>query len=604
VAKLNSIDRNDPAAALAKIDSILKSESFSVVAGELQRGEPHLEPRIKMTPAAVPSPPPKLVDDAALRRSFSGGQEQQLQEDEEEEETTEGESDDETSVSSITNPTYMSHKRSMDAQEASDPHVSTATFRRPRPSTLGSYAGGQGDRAISPPLQEERRGRSSKSRKVRSPPPPTIKVSKSSPKSADNEQPENSSDYAITQSSSKDSKLDSFMSKHPPTDMTGDNAAAIALKIQKWDEMSNDPSQPSRSQSALDVSMETEELGSIVTPSQSTPVDGKDEREAASPSPPRRAHPWDSYKSAGEALTKEPRNTSMSSGIGVEVSIASPQPPTHRAPSKVSRLQRAREQAVEQASDSVFFGDVFDIDPKLLDEDSPTTSFPAHPPPQHAQAETKQAKTTKALSEEYDNAWVSLPPSSFFDAERSNIARPSSKDQRRSPSPSSFDSKPALPADIAAAFSTSIDLNGSAPPIARAVAQPQKEMEPPKARKSRRGFLKPLLMRNMKKVPKEVPPPQPQPFSYTASYPPRDKKKPLMSAYAMDSLTDDEGASRRSNRNRFSRSLSPGRRRSKSPFHRRRAPSLLGEADDTADESASIESARSRNSSLFSRFMK
>jgi hypothetical protein len=603
VAKLNSIDRNDPAAALAKIDSILKSESISEVAGEL-REEPPLEPRIKMTPAAVPSPPPKLVDDAVLRRSFSGsqGQQQKYNEEEEEEETTECDSDDETSVSSITNPTYISQKHSKDAQEVSDPNKSTATCRRPRPSKLGSYAGGQGDRPISPPVHEERRGKSSKSRKVRSPPPPTIKVSKSSTKSADNEQAENSSVYAIVQSASKEKKLDTFMSKDAPTDMTGENAAAIALKIQKWDEMSNDPSQPSRSQGVVDVSFETEELGSIVTPCQGTPGEWKDERESETPSPPRRTHPWDAYKSRGDALTKEPRNTSMSSGCGVEVPIASPQPPTHHAPSKAGRLQRAREQAVQEESDSIFFGDAFDIDPKLLNEDCPTAAVKARRSP-------PQPKTTKELSDDYDSAWVALPPTSFFDAERSSITRPSSsKSQRRSPSPSFFDSKPALPADVAAAFSTSIDLNGSAPPISSAVAQPQQEIPPPtsKAKKSRRGFLKPLLKRNKKNGPKEDAPPRPESFSYAASSSQRNKDKPLLSAYAMDSLTDDEGTPGRSSRNRFSRSLSPGPRRSKSPFHRRRAPSLLSEADrdDTADESSSIESARSRNSHLFSRFMK
>jgi hypothetical protein len=83
VAKLNAVNRDDPQEALALIDSILRQESRGSSSGE--RGQHALEAAAPAPQRESPNPVESLSDE-------------------------EGESDDETSVSSMTNPTYQSAK--------------------------------------------------------------------------------------------------------------------------------------------------------------------------------------------------------------------------------------------------------------------------------------------------------------------------------------------------------------------------------------------------------------------------------------------------------------------------------------------------------------
>ena len=156
------------------------------------------------------------------------------------------ESDDETSVSSITNPTYQSVRAPHDYVQVQNPFVdksnfanpyapppsnpfgpSTSTFRRPRPSHLQSYAHPTNHEV--PAVLAESRSKEKRRILQEYPPPNTIKV---------NNPPSQSSTQDLNQSVPFDEspneaprrKLDNFMSN---------SHAAIAEKIRVWDEMSN-----------------------------------------------------------------------------------------------------------------------------------------------------------------------------------------------------------------------------------------------------------------------------------------------------------------------------------------------------------------------------
>jgi hypothetical protein len=267
VAKLNSINRDDPEHALKAIDSILHAESQSPSFGEQASRE------------------------ETLSRPSTHRQEDldETHEDDDSDDDSSDSSCDDTSVSSITNPTYQ--------REDQPPAQSTANFRRPRPSSLNAYTQQQ---KVAP--ANDTRGKSAHAKKGKKPPPPsTIKVK------------ENGADDEMDNSFSiKEQKLDKFMTKSPEVGLS--DAAAIALKIRTWDEMTI-PSNPSSTQRTVhedqktattEQTGETEDLGSIITP-QSQPaletlrsheLDGHRPRTDRSPTATERQrhHPWDEHR--------------------------------------------------------------------------------------------------------------------------------------------------------------------------------------------------------------------------------------------------------------------------------------------------------------------
>ena len=140
VAKLNSVNRENPTEALAAIDSILRQESRSL-SGEQE------QPVRGTTQAKRESPTIEYISD---------------------------DSSDETSVSSITNP-FTPESRNETVASAFSP--STSSFRRPRPSALQSYTSVKNPET--PTTSTE--GTMSRSQKKRQqlkafPPPTTIKI--------------------------------------------------------------------------------------------------------------------------------------------------------------------------------------------------------------------------------------------------------------------------------------------------------------------------------------------------------------------------------------------------------------------------------------------
>lgn len=217
VAKLNRISRDNPAEALAQIDSILRAESKSS-SGDVE-------------PAKAPFLPVANVQEEK-KDEYDGNDDE--------------DSDDETSMSSITNPTYISTQVG-----APNVHQSLAPNRSFRPSALQSY------QQLAKSTENEGQGaRNHRKNKERAPPPATIQVKEPNGRGSDQVM----------------GRLDQHVANSRSSEMN--SAAVIAMKIRMWDEMSESKTSL-RLDEALSivpslqeeiVSATTDELGSIVTP--------------------------------------------------------------------------------------------------------------------------------------------------------------------------------------------------------------------------------------------------------------------------------------------------------------------------------------------------
>lgn len=156
VAKLNAVSRDDPHAALAQIDHILKSQSTDELHRPQQHG--HHQQQHALQQPQPPPPSPHHTQHASgngkqhqhyhhhhhhhrHQSNPAHAQNENHHEEGDEEESSEGSSDEETSVSEITDPTYMDSKPTHEQLHDMPPPkgLSTATFRRPRPSALQGY---------------------------------------------------------------------------------------------------------------------------------------------------------------------------------------------------------------------------------------------------------------------------------------------------------------------------------------------------------------------------------------------------------------------------------------------------------------------------------
>ena len=221
VAKLNSISRDNPAEALAQIDSILRAESKS------SSGD---------------------MDQARLQTPVKSAQEEKKDEYERlDDEDSDSDDDDETSMSSITNPSYA---HAMLGPQNLPPLLTSG--RSLRPNALQTY---QQQLPSATEGQEDVSVRTKN--KQRHTPPATIQVKESSGNRV--------VDHFM-------GRLDQLLTNENSSESR--NAAAIAMKIRMWDEMSISKS-PSKLDEALSmvpslqeeiISATTDELGSIVTP--------------------------------------------------------------------------------------------------------------------------------------------------------------------------------------------------------------------------------------------------------------------------------------------------------------------------------------------------
>jgi hypothetical protein len=409
VAKLNSVSRENPAEALAVIDSILRQESRS------SSGEPEEPARGTPGEAAKresPTPVESLSDD-------------------------DDDSSGETSVSSITNPTYQSVKPYHDqvkvlsqnpfAPDNSFPNPfpskessanpfspSTSSFRRPRPSALQNYASATPqENSIFPKEGTMSKAKERRQQLKEFPPPTTIKVKESLTPSATvhlqsslrNNQVER--EQVATAPAPK--KLDKFIS----------NTEELAAKIRVWDEMSNGPNKSKACDSGkyeADETQETHEPEQAVFP--------VFPRLPAPPKvPSRRLHPWDDEIPARHEKVNT-KDTSMDGEMGFETVMTERGPDGFKEPCPFDSAQDCLASAIKfgrsnstPAVSNDFFNDTFEAEPSDFFAQAPSGGWEVAPrmtPQQHENAQKS--------SDDFDAAWVSMPSSSFFLEEQAGKA--------------------------------------------------------------------------------------------------------------------------------------------------------------------------------------
>jgi hypothetical protein len=464
MARLGAVDRANPDAALAQIDAILRAESRSA------NGDPVSSNR-------------ESSQNAQNTAGKDYSDQEAVEVNADDESSSEGDSDDATSVSSMTNPTYQSVKLAPDPSNG--PH-STSAQGRPRPSALQSYAKSGTpymniSKADEPNATSARDVESkSKSKKLRSPPPTTISLSSSK------EKIKKSDDAPIV-----DPSVFQNIGGDSPAIATS-NSAELAEKIRRWDDMSQSgptTSSPARSTNPFEgdspvrqvgsnpfedaqqkqnsvqldaeilfggpgqiLSAGTEALGSIVTDEMDRNVYPGD-----NPSQSRRPHPWDSSIPVGMGKV-DMKDTSMDFADGVETCFTPRYGTDEKSPGgtpvrqmrknrlglgmgKLRKLVEHDEELAapttpsnlnESRSSDEFDvnprGDEFDVNPMLMVSENngdgdgwevTAGRFSSHP---------RQGENTKNLSDDYDSAWVALPSSAFFAEKAHPSKRPPKRD--------------------------------------------------------------------------------------------------------------------------------------------------------------------------------
>lgn len=354
VAKLSAVSRDNPAEALAQIDSILRQEGNS--------------------------------NSAPFDETISSPLD----------------SDDETSVSSITNPTYQEQAKpagsSAPNSETRPPSpfgLSMSTSRRPRPSALPNYmpSSHQPDlvkRQASQdnPLKTKAMLRQEELEQY--PLPLTTDFNDNSILASDE-------DVKFKNALKQDSKL-------------LNDKTALSAKIRVWDDMSFGVSK-GKSGDPQNVREE------------STAKRGNEGRSTRRPllasarSQNVRSHPWDGeFPARSESV--DVRDTSMANAMGIKASMSSPK--LVGLQDTGSRFTKSRMESKTQATN--FTGDTkgkpskgnstrdFPTDPiPFFSSQSPSTGWDVTP-----SMTPEQQRNTQKISADFDQAWAAMPGGEFF----------------------------------------------------------------------------------------------------------------------------------------------------------------------------------------------
>lgn len=634
VAKLSSVSRDDPEKALRMIDTILRAESKGSSGGPGSRAGSRTGSQAEVKfPISTP-----LNEEVATA------------EEDDESESSETSCDD-TSISSITNPTYQRDDK------AHAHALSLSSSRTPRPSSLNKYAQLQPS-----PSQEESRGKSNKTKKEKKPPPPTtIKVNKSDSGGSRSSDKNSSSKKDESRESSTARKVNkltpSSRDRKERAVSKAMDPAAIAMKIKGWDEQADfhefDTAQLSPSKT--EDTTGTDELGSIITP--------KSEKQL---SENRRAHPWDD---SHPQTTSKPRAIDLTIGTETGTSIDAFGAEGADAFGPVSPWQRRRVAKQEADGSNAISSGAVSAEGKTNDRrhsgsrsGTPTRESPRIAPnvydihrnrrnrsrsrerrdksrsllDEKLARDAKLARDTRAVNpfdadynttgtsksttrsdtrNPFDSGYKKVPSST-----KSEVANPFDSDFKRRPSGSKSDtgnvfdsawgalptdvfssqsasrgrSRPSTPLDETDAFgmsSTGVNLPPRTPtnraPFGREEAPEASRDASENGGKKRRSFLK---MKRGSTPKKDRQPQQPR------------GSKPLLSAHAMDSdevtdirdefkLKPRERSSRSPGAGRRSRTLSPSPRslmKSKSPGRNRLSRSRNNSFVEAEDESSSL----------------
>jgi hypothetical protein len=417
VARLAAVRRDNPDDALAQIDAILRQESGSMSQSQntasdlrsqlsLASGSRSYTPSIGTdTSVANVSPPPDAVET--------------VHDEPAEEDVDYADNDDDTSVSSITNPTYLGNhahrKRGMTAF--------ATTYRRPRPSSLQAYNKPQRHRGTEAlPIVSEGPESKRESRRQKSivTPPATIQVgaAKDSPHVA--RSATGGSGRPPSPMDVVDDLVEEFFAKGggAKREVQASASDEIEEKLRRWDAMSTPDREEAKAQTRSFTSGEAQHLAmpysnARSSASQRSPrSDATEElcskvtKESVIATPSRRQHPWDS--TTPTSSDDGPVGvTSVDGSTGVEVEYTpldtdlSSSKQTRSSPSRHPYDDQTRQEANRFPIEPMYSFDAFE-DAEQVNWGT-TPSFSGE---QHARSSD--------LADEFDSAWVDLPSSAFF----------------------------------------------------------------------------------------------------------------------------------------------------------------------------------------------
>ena len=399
--KINQVNKDDPQAALAEINALLRQQQSTTEVPTESSPNQHMDDPVTREIASVPG-----VEHA---HPMEG----------------DNESDDEsdaTSVSSMTNPTFveLGHKDSVPISPSDG---------RPRPSRLGSYNNAS-PRNISTTNSSSRTN-------IENRPQPSVKEDqkmatvaviptsndvvdardtgaqasenkdrtkyKAPNVAVDNKKPNDVVEKKSTPSLL--SQLGSLIAPRRLEDLTM-QSKEISEKIKQWDELSTgalpvDTSTPSKMPNA---SLDTKAFAIKAEPKSKSKV--SERRDLSPGSALKRDHPWDAAIPVrmGQINTKD---TSMDCGDGIEAEFT---PKYSKAPIS-SRINNVAPTARKQQHDV----------PAQQATSVNKDTVQKKEAPQFMSS--NQHQQTKAMSDDFDSAWVSLPSSAFFGSKQ-NISQP------------------------------------------------------------------------------------------------------------------------------------------------------------------------------------
>jgi hypothetical protein len=442
VDKLSAINRDNPEAALAQIDSILRQESRDSYPVENNAG---LSGKVEIQ---KPNYPNYHTESSPATGRENGNED----EDEDEDEDTnfnneEDDDDDESDVSSITNPTFQqgssrryhdhvqvvskrndpllyieennhynmhnvtsSNTGTRDASTSKSPfNPSTSSFRRPRPSNLLNYT----MPTTSPPTDTRndsyKMSRSSRKRQQlkKDPPPSTINVKDDNP--ARIETPVGpSSDVLLSKSrgeiiesnrSTKDSlnvsheSSTSMLLKGKPKkklDKFIADKQGLADKIRGWDDLSN---QMSKSRSEQEGNIQNCKI--IESRTRALPESRKSDQ---------RRHPWND--TAMDLV--QTKDTSMEGEIGIEIQMAAREnhynSVTHTYEVETQDFTGIGKAKFDESSSGNLIPNI----------NQSLKGVPQFNPHKQEKSRYEQRRNRKDNAKENDSTWEAIPPSSFF----------------------------------------------------------------------------------------------------------------------------------------------------------------------------------------------
>ena len=460
VAKLSAINRENPTEALAQIDSILRNQNHISADSE--------------TPQNSESP-----------------------------EQSEA-SDDETSVSSITNPSYQAPRHQDQVKVVSQPSYvlenngqqetgnlapSTSSFRRPRPSALQQYstpAHQEGPSILKSPALT--RTQEKRMHIKHNPPPTTIRVSNqttdiiSDEKKLEHETEEVSETRNTIPASgptasaqSRSSRLDSFVSSQHE----------LAAKIRVWDELStggrnksqikNNEFQPAEK---LTNATSTAGVGRQHPWSEEIVHDRKnasDARRIDTKAAPRQTSRQAQRSPSGNSVPSPNRregvnlkDTSMDNAFGVELQMEKSGKTPGFPKEKFNPSKKIPESLSSNFSPSNstftptpratndFFVDTFEPDASNFFARDVSPSLETSPP-----VTRQQQEKTQRISDEFDAAWVSMPSASFFPGRKLQVVNPEKQLEMNNDWPDQADIPPDNPPTKSYSSKSLVDLDES-----------------------------------------------------------------------------------------------------------------------------------------------